>query len=118
MVQNVPISASIIVTTPQEVALLDARRGVEMFRKLDVPVMGVIENMSYMNVPGGERMYPFGQGGGQKLADELKVPLLGQIPLDPAIAQGGDTGAPAALDPVLGAPFRALADSLVEECPI
>jgi ATP-binding protein involved in chromosome partitioning len=118
MIQNVPISASIIVTTPQEVALLDARRGVEMFRKLDVPVMGVIENMSFMDVPGGQRMYPFGKGGGQKLADELKVPLLGQIPLDPAIAQGGDTGAPAALDPLLGAPFRALAESLLEECPI
>ncbi len=118
MVQNVPISASIIVTTPQEVALLDARRGVEMFRKLDVPVMGVIENMSYLDVPGGQRMYPFGQGGGQKLADELEVPLLGQIPLNPAIAQGGDSGAPAALDKVLGAPFRALADALVEQRPI
>ncbi len=118
MVQNVPISASIIVTTPQEVALLDARRGVEMFRKLDVPVMGVIENMSYMDVPGAQRMYPFGQGGGQSLADELDVPLLGQVPLDPAIAKGGDTGAPAALDPNLGVPFRALAEALVKARPI
>ncbi len=118
MIQNVPISASIIVTTPQEVALLDARRGVEMFRKLDVPVMGVIENMSYMDVPGGQRMYPFGQGGGQRLADELDVPLLGQVPLDPAIAKGGDTGAPAALDPNLGVPFRALAEALVKARPI
>ena len=98
MIQNVPISGAVIVTTPQEVALLDARRGVQMFRKLDVPILGVVENMSWLDVPGGERLHPFGEGGGIKMAMEFEVDLLGQVPLDSAIRAGGDTGAPAALE--------------------
>ncbi|MED5372767.1 MAG: Mrp/NBP35 family ATP-binding protein [Myxococcota bacterium] len=117
MVQNVPISASIIVTTPQEVALLDARRGVEMFRKLNVPVMGVIENMSYLEA-GGQRVYPFGQGGGERLAKELDVPLLGQVPLNPEIAKRGDDGSPAALAGEIGAPFKALAEAVADQVSI
>ncbi|HJN73052.1 MAG TPA: Mrp/NBP35 family ATP-binding protein [Myxococcota bacterium] len=98
MIQNVPIAGAIIVTTPQEVALLDARRGVQMFRRLDVPVLGVVENMSWLELPGGDRMHPFGEGGGPSIAAEFGVELLGQVPLDPAIRAGGDSGSPAALE--------------------
>jgi len=113
LVQAVPISGSIIVTTPQDVALLDAVRGVEMFRKLDVPVLGVVENMSWLELPDGSRMHPFGQGGGQKLADDYGVDLLGQIALDGEIRAGGDTGAPAALtDTAAGRLFGELADTV------
>jgi ATP-binding protein involved in chromosome partitioning len=98
MIQAVPVSGGVIVTTPQPVALLDAVRGVEMFRKLEVPVLGVVENMSYFEMPGGAKAYPFGQGGGQKLATEYEVPLLAQVPLREGIRQGGDNGRPAVLD--------------------
>ena len=95
LIQAVPISGALIVTTPQDVAVLDAVRGVEMFRKLDVPVMGVIENMSWLDLPGGGRMEPFGSGGGQRTADRFEIPLLAKLPLDPAIRAGGDAGRPA-----------------------
>lgn len=98
MIQAVPVSGGVIVTTPQPVALLDAVRGVEMFRKLDVPVLGVVENMSYFEMPGGQKAFPFGQGGGEKLAKEYEVPLLAQIPLREKIRAGGDAGRPAVLD--------------------
>ncbi len=97
MIQAVPISGGIIVTTPNPVALLDAVRGVEMFRKLDVPVLGIVENMSWYDV-GGVRVHPFGEGGGVKMAAEYGVALLGQVPLKDAIRSGGDTGRPAVLD--------------------
>lgn len=97
MIQAVPISGGVIVTTPNPVALLDAVRGLEMFKKLDVPVLGVIENMSWYDA-GGVRLHPFGEGGGVKLAAEYKVALLGQVPLKDAIRSGGDTGRPAVLD--------------------
>jgi Fe-Mn family superoxide dismutase len=77
----------IVVTTPQPVALLDAVRGVEMFRKLDVPILGVVENMAWYEA-GGARLFPFGQGGGTKLAEEYGVPLLGQVPLRDGIRAG------------------------------
>jgi ATP-binding protein involved in chromosome partitioning len=97
MIQAVDLSGSVIVTTPQEVAVLDAIRGVEMFRKLDVPVLGVVENMSWLDLPDGQRMYPFGSGGGQKTAERYAVPLLAQLPLDSAIREGGDEGRPVVL---------------------
>jgi ATP-binding protein involved in chromosome partitioning len=97
MVQAVPISGGVIVTTPQPVALLDAVRGIEMFKKLDVPVLGVVENMSWYEL-GGARSYPFGRGGGEKMAKEYGVDLLGQVPLKDTIRMAGDEGRPAALD--------------------
>ncbi len=113
MIQAVPISGSVIVTTPQDVALLDAVRGIEMFRKLDVPVLGVIENMSWLELPNGDRMHPFGQGGGQRLADDYQVDLLGQIALDGDIRAGGDAGDPVALgDSAAAQTFLALADTV------
>ncbi len=103
MIQAVPISGGIIVTTPNPVALLDAVRGLEMFKKLDVPVLGIVENMSWYEAEGSAyknapRMYPFGEGGGVRLAKEYSVALLGQIPLRDAIRAGGDGGRPAVLD--------------------
>lgn len=100
MIQAVPISGGVIVTTPNPVALLDAVRGLEMFRKLDVPILGVVENMSWYDTgpSGSVRMYPFGEGGGVKLAAEYGVSLLGQVPLRDAIRSGGDNGRPAVLD--------------------
>ncbi len=95
LVQNVPISGSIIVTTPSDVALIDARRGLRMFRKVDSPVLGIVENMSYFICPHcGKASDIFSRGGGRMVAEELKVPFLGEIPLDPAIRLGGDMGTP------------------------
>jgi ATP-binding protein involved in chromosome partitioning len=98
MVQAVQLSGSVIVTTPQDVAVLDAVRGVEMFRKLDVPVLGVVENMSWVELPDGSRMQPFGEGGGARTAERFGVPLLAQVPLETAVRAGGDAGRPVALD--------------------
>jgi ATP-binding protein involved in chromosome partitioning len=84
-----------MVTTPQEVALLDVRRALSMFRKLNVPIVGVVENMSYFIAPDtGTRYAIFGEGGGQRVAEEFGVPLLVQIPLDIATREGGDAGTP------------------------
>ena len=98
LIQAVPITGGIVVTTPQPVALLDAVRGLEMFKKLDVPILGVVENMAWYDLPGGARAHPFGEGGGARLATEYGVPLLGQIPLRDDIRMGGDLGRPAVLD--------------------
>jgi ATP-binding protein involved in chromosome partitioning len=92
--QSLPLSGGVIVTLPQQVSLDDARRGLEMFRHLDVPVFGVVENMSYLEMPDGSRMDVFGTGGGERLAQEAGVPFIGSIPLDPAVRQGGDAGNP------------------------
>src|SRR5512136_1128125 len=94
LAQSLPLSGSVIVTLPQQVSLDDARRGLEMFRQLDVPVFGVVENMSYLELPDGTRMDIFGTGGGERLADEAGVPYIGAIPIDPVVRSGGDTGKP------------------------
>jgi ATP-binding protein involved in chromosome partitioning len=94
LAQSVPLSGGVIVTLPQAVSLEDARRGLEMFRELNVPILGVVENMSYLELPDGTQMDVFGTGGGQKLAESANVPYLGQIPMDPNVRVGGDQGAP------------------------
>ncbi len=94
LAQSLPLSGGVIVTLPQQVSLDDARRGLEMFRQLDVPVFGVVENMSYLELPDGSRMDVFGSGGGQRLAEEAGVPFIGAIPMDPAVRVGGDNGKP------------------------
>ena len=93
--QLVPLSGAVIVTTPQEVALHDSRKGLVMFQKVNVPLLGIIENMSYF-VCGkcGERTEIFSYGGGERAAEKLGIPFLGRIPIDPAIRAGGDTGMP------------------------
>jgi ATP-binding protein involved in chromosome partitioning len=93
--QTLPLSGAIMVTTPQEVSLLDVRKGLQMFRKMNVPVLGIVENMAGFACPHcGHTTAIFGEGGGQKLAQEFDVPVLGSIPIDPETRVGGDTGEP------------------------
>ena len=95
IVQTVALSGAIIVTTPQEVALIDARKAATMFDKVNVPVLGLIENMSYFVSPSdGKALRHFGSGGGEREAKRLRVPLLGQIPIDIATREAGDRGMP------------------------
>ncbi|HEY7156581.1 MAG TPA: Mrp/NBP35 family ATP-binding protein [Gemmataceae bacterium] len=94
LTQTAPLSGAVIVTTPQDVALIDARKGLEMFRQVRVPVLGIVENMSYFEGADGQRVNLFGHGGGQKLAAEAGVPFLGEIPIDPRVAECGDHGEP------------------------
>ncbi|MEM7793823.1 MAG: Mrp/NBP35 family ATP-binding protein [Cyanobacteria bacterium P01_C01_bin.118] len=95
IIQESPICGVVMVTTPQQVAVSDVRRSIHMFRQVGVPVLGLVENMSYLVCSCcGERTSIFGSGGGEQMAQELTVPLLGQVPIDPQICQGGDTGQP------------------------
>ncbi|HEY7426745.1 MAG TPA: Mrp/NBP35 family ATP-binding protein [Gemmataceae bacterium] len=94
LTQTAPLSGAVIVTTPQDVALIDARKGLEMFRQVRVPVLGIVENMSYFEGADGQRVNLFGHGGGQKLAAEVGVPFLGEIPIDPRVTECGDHGEP------------------------
>jgi ATPases involved in chromosome partitioning len=106
--QVIPLGGVVMVTTPQDVALLDVRKGLAMFRKLNVPILGVVENMSYFVAPDTGTRYPiFGEGGGAKIADEFGVPLLGQIPLEIETRRGGDAGVPV----VVGQPKSAQAEA-------
>ncbi|MCC5666333.1 Mrp/NBP35 family ATP-binding protein [Nostoc sp. CHAB 5784] len=98
IIQESPVCGVILVTTPQQVAVADVRRNIYMFRQVGVPVLGIIENMSYLICGDcGARTSIFGSGGGEQLAAELQVPLLGQIPIDPDISSGGDIGNPIAI---------------------
>ena len=108
LAQSLPLSGGIIVTLPQQVSLDDARRGLEMFRQLDVNVFGVVENMSYLELPDGSHMDIFGTGGGARLAEEAGVPFIGAIPMDPAVCSGGDSGMPVTLTQPETAVARAL----------
>ena len=95
IVQTVALSGAVIVTTPQEVALIDARKAATMFEKVNVPVLGLIENMSYFMSPSDNKRYDiFGSGGGEREAKRLRVPLLGQIPIDIPVRESGDRGQP------------------------
>jgi ATP-binding protein involved in chromosome partitioning len=95
LAQKVRLSGAVVVTTPQDVALIDAGRGVAMFQKTEVPVLGIVENMSYFLCPDcGGRHAIFGEGGGEREAARLGIPLLGQIPIDARIGRGGDQGRP------------------------
>jgi len=94
LAQALPLTGVVIVTLPQLVSLEDASRGLEMFRTLNVPILGVIENMSYLTLPDGSRMDVFGQGGGEQLAQAADVPFLGNVPMNPAVRIGGDNGKP------------------------
>src|SRR4028119_1149781 len=111
MAQAVPMAGAVIVTTPQTVALLDSRRGLKMFQQLGVPVLGIVENMSYFIPPDmPEKQYDlFGSGGGEKTSKELGIPLLGCIPLEISLREGGDVGVPI----VVGEPESASAKALV-----
>ena len=108
LAQSLPLSGGVIVTLPQQVSLEDARRGLEMFRQLDVPIFGVVENMSYLELPDGTRMDIFGTGGGERWHSEAGVPFIGAIPMDPSVRQGGDQGEPV----VVSHPDSAVAKAL------
>ena len=92
--QTVPLDGGVIVTTPQEASLGVVRKGIAMFNKVNVPILGIVENMSYFMAPGGERVEIFGHGGGRSEAERQKIPFLGEIPIDTQIRIGGDQGVP------------------------
>jgi ATP-binding protein involved in chromosome partitioning len=119
LTQTLPLAGAVMVTTPQDVALADVIKGGEMFSQLDVPVLGLIENMSYYVCPHcGEIEAIFGQGGGERLSQRLGAPLLAQIPLDPAVRAGGDAGKPvvlAAPDSLAGRALLGAARILMEQ---
>ena len=92
--QHAPLTGAVIVTTPQDVSLVDARKGLAMFEEVRVPVLGIVENMSYFVGDDGKRYEIFGHGGGKKLAEMAGVPFLGEIPIDPRVAACGDEGEP------------------------
>jgi ATP-binding protein involved in chromosome partitioning len=109
LVQSVPVSGAIIVTTPQEVAVGDALRGARMFERVNVPVLGVVENMAAFTEPTtGQRFELFGAGGGQRLADEIGTPLLASVPLQPGLAAEADVGRPAVVADPASAAARVL----------
>lgn len=95
LAQSVIVDGAVVITTPQRLSVLEARKAVEMFRKLEVPLLGLVENMAGAECSCGRTFHPFGRGGGAGLADELGVPLLGEIPFDEDEAGGGDAGLPA-----------------------
>ncbi|MGA7761267.1 MAG: P-loop NTPase, partial [Candidatus Binataceae bacterium] len=116
--QRVALAGGIVVTTPQEVALMDVRRGVTMFQEVNVPVLGVIENMSYhICRKCGERHEIFAHGGGERLAHDLGVPFLGELPLVRELREGGDYARPLVAvrpDHPIAAEFRSIADRVID----
>jgi ATP-binding protein involved in chromosome partitioning len=92
--QSAPLTGAVVVTQPAQVSLIDARKGVRMFEEVNVPILGIIENMSFLPLPDGTKMHPLGQGGGAKLAEEIGVPFLGELPIDAMVSQCGDAGEP------------------------
>jgi ATP-binding protein involved in chromosome partitioning len=113
--QTVPLDGGVIVTTPQEASLGVVRKGIAMFQKVNVPILGIVENMSYFTTPSGERVEIFGHGGGQNEAKRQGVPFLGEVPLFTEIREGGDKGAPVAVSAPKSAPGQAfiqIAESL------
>jgi ATP-binding protein involved in chromosome partitioning len=117
LIQTAPVTGAIIVTTPSEVSLEDARKAVLMFQQVRVNVLGIVENMSYMIVPGtSQKIDVFGEGGGKRTAQAMNVPFLGELPLDPSIRIGGDTGKPVMLaDDSRWDGFTLIAEHVIEE---
>ncbi len=121
LAQALPLTGAIIVTLPQLVSLEDASRGLNMFRQLEVPLLGVIENMSYLELPDGTRMDIFGSGGGLQLATGAQVPFLGQIPIDPNVRIGGDSGKPVVVaypDSPVAKALRGIAERLAAQISV
>jgi ATP-binding protein involved in chromosome partitioning len=113
--QTVPLDGGVIVTTPQEASLGVVRKGIAMFQKVNVPILGIVENMSYFTTPTGERVEIFGHGGGRMEAERQKVPFLGEVPLFTEIREAGDRGVPvvvAAADKPAGQAFIKIAEAV------
>jgi ATP-binding protein involved in chromosome partitioning len=118
LAQNVAVNGAVIVTQPQEVSLIDARKGVEMFRQVRVPVLGIVENMSYFVGDDGKRYEIFRHGGGRKLASAAGVQFLGEIPIDAHVAECGDNGTPIVVkypDSPISQAYQALAKTVIDE---
>ncbi|MGA9657798.1 MAG: Mrp/NBP35 family ATP-binding protein [Asticcacaulis sp.] len=120
LTQKTVIDGAVVVSTPQEMALIDARRAVTLFDKTKVPVLGVVENMAYLLTPDGTEMEIFGRGGAQSMAAALKVPFLGEVPLDPAMRKGCDEARPVtALEPEgeMATRFKIIAQKVLDNLP-
>jgi ATP-binding protein involved in chromosome partitioning len=118
--QTVPLDGGVIITTPQEASLGVVRKGIGMFQKVNVPILGIVENMSYFTAPGGQRVEIFGHGGGQDEARRQNVPFLGEVPLFTEIREGGDKGIPVTISAPESAPGRAfikIAEALKQQLP-
>ncbi len=118
LAQTVPLTGAILVTTPQDLALLDVKKGAEMFKQVGAPLLGIVENMSFFICPDcGKETEIFRRGGGQKESERLGIPLIGRIPLEPDVCDAGDTGVPVAIgrpDTQAGAEFHKIAATVVE----
>jgi ATP-binding protein involved in chromosome partitioning len=108
--QTVPLDGGVIVTTPQEASLGVVRKGIAMFEKVNVPILGIVENMSYFTTPNGDRVEIFGHGGGRTEAERRKIPFLGEIPIYVEIRRGGDSGVPV----VVSSPQAPWAQAFIE----
>jgi ATP-binding protein involved in chromosome partitioning len=122
LAQLVPVQGAVLVTTPQDVAVADVRRALRMFETVAVPVLGIVENMSYFIAPDtGTRYNIFGEGGGRKLADLYKVPFLGAVPLGIEVREGGDKGIPVTIsqpDSPQAQAFRQVAEEVARQVSI
>ena len=117
LVQTLAMTGVVVVTTPQEVALIDARKAIGLFERVETPILGIIENMSYFQCPSDGKIYHiFGEGGGEREAAKLGVPLLGKIPLDISTRSGGDEGRPVALEDPGQNPVSAAFRQVAEQC--
>jgi ATP-binding protein involved in chromosome partitioning len=119
LAQTVPLTGAVLVTTPQDLALLDVKKGAEMFKQVHAPLLGIVENMSYFICPDcGKRTNIFRQGGGQKESERLGIPLLGRIPLEPGVCDAGDTGIPVVIgqpDSAASIEFQKVATAVLEK---
>jgi len=118
--QTVPLDGGVIVTTPQEASLGVVRKGIAMFQKVNVPILGIVENMSYYTTPTGDRVEIFGHGGGKTEAMRQKVPFLGEVPIFTEIREGGDRGVPVVVSSpqhIAGKAFLSLAEHLRQNLP-
>jgi len=123
LTQQAPLSGAVIVTTANDLSLIDARKGLTMFQTVEIPVLGIIENMSYFTPPDlpDRKYYIFGEGGGRRVAEELGTDLLGEVPIDPRIVEGGDRGRPILIhapDSQAADAFRELARTLVRKLAV
>ncbi len=110
LIQSAPLTGAIVVTTPSEVSLEDARKAIHMFHQVKAPILGIVENMSYLDCPHcNQRIDVFSYGGGRRTAEQMQVPFLGELPLNPKVRIGGDSGRPIALRPGEGESFLELA---------
>src|SRR4029079_9232418 len=119
--QTVPLDGGVIITTPQEASLGVVRKGIAMFQKVNVPILGIVENMSYFTTPNGERVEIFGHGGGHFEAERQKIPFLGEIPIFTEIRVGGDQGQPIVVTDPKSAPgqsFLRVAETLRAALPV